>query len=123
MRKILLAVVAACMALAAGSFASADSPSNTHGLCTAYFNGSENGQQHKRQSNAFQEFVNYVGDNDGVDNDGDNEVDEGDEVASPVDVWNFCSDPENNPKGIGGNPDDPNTDGNDGNGNGGHGKG
>lgn len=121
MRKLILTIVAA-LALATG-VAQAGSPSNNHGLCTAYFNGSENGQAHKRQANAFVQFANYVGDNDGVDNDGDDEVDEGDEVASPVDIWNFCSDPENNPKGIGGNPDDPNTEGNDGNGKKGNGKG
>jgi hypothetical protein len=27
---------------------------NNHGLCTAYFNGSENGQQHKRKAPPFQ---------------------------------------------------------------------
>jgi hypothetical protein len=122
MRKIALAMLAV-LALFVGGVAKAGSPNNNHGMCTAYFNGSETGQEHKRQANAFVEFVNYVGDNDGVDNDGDNQTDEGDEVASPEDVWAFCSDIDNNSKGIGGQPDDPNTEGNDGNGNGGNGNG
>jgi len=104
----------AAVALGAAGVASAD---KDHGMCTAYFNGSQTGQEHKRQANAFQEFVNYVGDNDGVDNDGDGETDEGDEVATPTEVWDFC---EGN---VGGNPDDPNTEENEGNGNHGRGNG
>lgn len=119
MRKLLLGL-AVLAGLFAGNVASADP---THGLCTAYFNGSQTGQANKRKATAFVEFANYVGDNDGVDNDGDGDVDEGDEVATPTDVWNFCLDTDNNPKGIGGQPDDPNTVENDGNGKNGRGKG
>lgn len=116
MRKLILAIVA-LLALGAG-LANADhgNQPNTHGMCTAYFNGSQTGQDHKRDATAFTQFADYVADNDHVDNDGDDEVDEGDETATPVDIWNFCKDPENNPKDIGGQPDDPNTEGNDGNG-------
>jgi len=115
MRK-LIAVVAAAISLAAVGAATADP---THGHCTAYFNGSENGRAHKRQATAFQEFVNYVGDNDGVDNDGDDAVDEGDEVASEVDVWNFCMDN----GGVGGQPEDPTNETPEGNGRNGRGRG
>jgi hypothetical protein len=107
MRRI-IAIATAITALFAGAVATAD---NTHGHCTAYFNGSENGQTHKRQSNAFQEFATEIGENDGVDNDGDDETDEAGEQATPADIWDWCLDTENNPKGIGGNPDDPNKEG------------
>jgi len=123
MRRLILALVAV-LALA-GGVAQADhdaEQSNTHGKCTAYFNGSENGQNNKRNSTAFQEFASYVGENDHVDNDGDDEVDEEGEVADPLAIWDWCNG-ENNPKGIGGQPDDPNTEGNDGNGNNGKGNG
>jgi hypothetical protein len=123
MRRMTLALVAV-LALAGGA-AQADhgNQPNTHGHCTAYFNGSETGQENKRKATAFEEFATYVANNDHVDNDGDEEVDEGDETATPVDIWNFCMDPENNPKGVGGQPDDPNTEENDGNGNSGRGNG
>ena len=106
MRKMILGL-AVLGALLGSGLAKADPPSNTHGMCTAYFNGSQNGQDHKRQSDAFTQFASYVGDNDGVDNDGDGDVDEGGEIASPVDIWNYCDNAANNPKGIGGQPTNP----------------
>ncbi len=101
-------MLAALVVALAGSLASAEP---THGHCTAYFNGSENGQANKRKSTAFTEFATEIGENDGVDNDGDDETDEEGEMAGPADVWTFCMDTDNNPKGIGGNPDDPNKEG------------
>lgn len=125
MRRIMLALIVSVGLV--GGMAAADpeerNDGNTHGRCTSSFNGSERGQEQKRKAGPFTEFAQYVGENDGVDNDGDDEVDEEGEVASWADVWNWCSDPENNPKGIGGQPDDPNTEGNDGNGNNGRGNG
>jgi len=125
MRRIALALLLA-LGLA-GGMAGADpaerNDGNTHGRCTSYFNGSENGQDHKREAGPFTAFAQYVGENDGRDNDGDDATDEEGEVASEIDIWDWCMDPTNNPKGIGGQPDDPNTEENDGNGNNGNGNG
>lgn len=59
MRRLVIAVSlaglmtgGAGMALAAGKAGPNDH--NKHGLCTAYFAGSENGQAHKHNSTAFQ---------------------------------------------------------------------
>ena len=84
---------------------------------TAYFNGSANGQEHKHKAPPFVALAREVGNSDGVDNDGDGETDEGDEMAGPEGIWDWCNDPANNPGGIGGQPDDPNTPGEDPNGN------
>ena len=58
MRKRLAVVIAGTLALSAGSLGlaqAAPGPNghNNHGLCTAYFNGSENGQAHKRNAGPF----------------------------------------------------------------------
>lgn len=37
---------------------------NNHGLCTAYFNGSPNGQAHKRQAGPFQALEQAASDGD-----------------------------------------------------------
>lgn len=89
------------VALLAGGAAVADpgpNGSNNHGLCTAYFNGSANGQSNKRKAGPFAALEQTAGDADG--NGTPNE---------PTDVWAWCNLLENNPKGIGGQPDDPNT--------------
>jgi hypothetical protein len=68
--------------------------SNNHGLCTAYFNGSQNGQDHKHQAGPFQAL--------------EAAADDGNSSTSPEqDVWNWCNDTTNNPKGVGGNPTPP----------------
>ena len=83
---------------------------NNHGLCTAYFNGSEQGRSNKRNAGPFTAL--------------ETAADDGDPDTSPeVDVWNWCTDVANNPKGIGGQPEDPTTEGTEGNGNKGQGKG
>ena len=115
--KKLLAAAALGLLLAGGTLTAAmaepgPNGSNNHGLCTAYFNGSENGQAHKREAGPFVALASYVGQNDGVDNDGDNTTDESDEVAGPSGIWDWCSNPANTDgKGIGGNPDDPDVSG------------
>ncbi len=126
MRKLLALIVIAVTAVAGASFADpGPNGNNNHGLCTAYFNGSANGQEHKRKAPPFVALAQEVGENDGVDNDGDDQTDEEGEMADPAGVWDWCNDPANNPKGIGGQPDDPNTPeedpngGGNGNGNGG----
>lgn len=125
MRKILTFALFA--GLVATGLATADpgpNGSNNHGLCTAYFNGSATGQSHKRNAPPFVALAREVGNSDGVDNDGDGSTDEGDEIAGPEGIWDWCNNPENNPKGIGGQPDDPNTPEEDPNGNsGGNGNG
>ena len=124
MRKRILSVALVAAALSAGSAFAAPGPTdqnnnNLFGLCTAYFNGSQNGQAHKRNAPPFQGLEAYVGTHDGIDNDGDNRIDESDEKGSPTDVWNYCQ----ANGGVGGQPDNPNTTTNDGNGRNARGKG
>ncbi|HVF74427.1 MAG TPA: hypothetical protein VM938_05215 [Acidimicrobiales bacterium] len=83
---------------------------NNHGLCTAYFNGSETGRANKRQAGPFAALERAADDGDS-----DTPIEE--------DVWRWCSDIANNPKGIGGNPEDPTTEGTEGNGKNGRGRG
>ena len=113
MSKPLIAFFIIVVIAAAGIAVADPGPngSNNHGLCTAYFNGSENGQAHKRNAPPFVALAREVGENNGVDDDGDGETDEQGEMAGPEGVWDWCSDPANNPKGIGGNPDDPRQEG------------
>lgn len=113
MKRIIAAFIAAT-AIAGGAAFAGPGPNgnNNHGLCTAYFNGSQNGQQNKRKAGPFPVLEQTAGDQN------DNDV-----PGEPEDVWIWCMDPENNPKGIGGQPDDPNTPENDGNGNNGRGRG
>jgi hypothetical protein len=104
MPKRLLAL-AVILILGVAGFATADpgpNGSNNHGLCTALFNGSENGQSHKRNAGPFATLIA---------NSPDGPSDSDDEGGSLSDAWDWCSDPANNPKGIGGNPDDPNQEG------------
>lgn len=71
---------------------------NNHGLCTAYFNGSETGRAHKRNAPPFQALEQAA-----------HEYDDqtGDEYDNAEDeVYKFCTSAEN-PKGIGGNPTTP----------------
>ena len=119
MRKI-IALLTMGAAAFAGVGASADP---THGHCTAYHNGSEQGRSKKSEAPPFQALAQHVGENNGVDDDGDDEVDEPGETAGPEGIWDWCNDPENNPKGIGGQPEDPTNEGNEGNGRNGRGKG
>ncbi len=57
-----------------------DHTSNYHGMCTAYFSGSENGQGNKRDNgNAFEVFEATVGDRDG------------DDDFDAYDVADFCN--------------------------------
>ena len=110
MRKMLALLVAVVSAVAGASFADpGPNGSNNHGLCTAYFNGSATGQSHKRNAPPFVALALEVGENNGVDDDGDGDTDEEGEMAGPSEVWEWCNDPGNNPKGVGGNPDDPNA--------------
>jgi hypothetical protein len=112
MRKVLLIFVIVVVGVT--GYAVADpgpNGSNNHGLCTAFFNGSENGQANKRNAPPFVALAREVGENNGVDDDGDGQTDESGEMAGPEAVWDWCMDPANNPKGIGGNPDNPNEEG------------
>ncbi|MFZ6005395.1 MAG: hypothetical protein ACOYXM_15840 [Actinomycetota bacterium] len=70
----LAAVFAAALVLSAGAvgFAQAEpgpNGHNNHGLCTAYYNGSPNGQEHKRKAGPFvalEEAADQAGDGDGT---------------------------------------------------------
>ena len=104
MRKIIVTTIAALL-LAGGATAAFAGPengkagpngSNNHGLCTAYFNGSETGRAHKHDAGPFQALEVAADDGDG-------------ETSPEQDVWTWCNDAENNSKGIGGNPTDPNS--------------
>ena len=78
-------IAAAILALgAAGAGVSLADP--THGHCTAYFAGSENGQNHKHQAGPFQQLQEDAGDADGNGTPG-----------QPTDVAAWCAD--NDPKG------------------------
>lgn len=71
-----------------------DHDANNHGMCTAFFSGSENGQDKKREKgNAFEQFVDGIADSD----------DDGDVDA--YDVARFC----NEETGGFGNPGGGNT--------------
>jgi hypothetical protein len=98
-RKVIVAgFVAALTALGAGAaLAQGPGPNghNNHGLCTAYFNGSATGQAHKQNAGPFQAL--------------EAAADDGNSNTTPQqDVWNWCNDTTNNPKGIGGTPTNPN---------------
>ena len=126
MRKTIISVLLGAL-MAIGSMAlgapgpTDDNNNNLFGLCTAYFNGSQNGQDHKRQAPPFQGLESYVGTHDGVDNDGDGTKDEADEgdKATPTDVWNYCQ----KNGGVGGQPEDPTDGDTEGNGKNGRGRG
>lgn len=69
---------------------------NNHGLCTAYFNGSDTGREHKRQAGPFQALEQAA-------QDGGYQDEEGESIEHAVmDFCNATSD-----KGIGGNPELP----------------
>jgi len=97
-KSLIAAAIASLLAAGAGLGIASAAPGpnghNNHGLCTAYFNGSANGQAHKHQAGPFQALEAAASDND-------------DNTSPAEDVWNWCNDTANNPKGIGGNPDDP----------------
>jgi hypothetical protein len=83
-RLVISSTVAALIAGGAGfAFAGQPGPNghNNHGLCTAYFAGSENGQQHKHQANPFVQLekdADDAGNQDGT--------------ASPEEVASYCTD-------------------------------
>lgn len=81
-------------------------PSNTHGLCTAYFNGQKKGHDKNGQPGPFaglEAASRVYTEEDGVDNDQDGEVDEEGEnqdLSAAENIFNYCSDHTE----IGGNP-------------------
>jgi len=100
LKKFVAASVASLALLGAGitSYAvAAPGPNgnNNHGLCTAYFNGSQTGMSNKQQAAPFVALQQAA--------------DDGNSNTSPQqDVWTWCNDTTNNPKGIGGTPTNPN---------------
>ena len=86
--KLLAVVTGMVLALGAVGAGAEPGPDETagHGTCTAYFNGSEKGREHKRDAPPFQQL----------------EEDAGDDGA-----WTYCNDGANNEKGVGGRPTDP----------------
>ena len=105
-----MAFVIGVLMLGGLSIAQADpgpNGNNDHGLCTAYFNGQKEGHDKNGQPGPFQALEDtsreYT-DSDGVDNDGDGEVDEEEEnqdLSAAENVFNFCD----STTAIGGNPD------------------
>lgn len=125
MKKQLLALLGGATLVAGGAMGvafAAPGPNghNNHGLCTAYFNGSENGRSNKAKAGPFVALENAANARDGQDNDDDGQTDEADEIQRAV--WDFCTGA-SNPKGVGGNPENPYTEGADGNGKNGRGNG
>ena len=112
MRKLFAMLMAAGLLVGGASVVRADpgggpNGSNDHGLCTAYFNGQKNGHDKNGQPGPFQALEDtsreYT-DSDGVDNDGDGQVDEDGEnqdLSAAENVFNFCD----STTAIGGNPD------------------
>lgn len=102
LRKLIFSIsLIAGMLLGLSSTIASPGPNgkNNHGLCTAYFNGSQNGMDNKRSNGrAFIELARQAP---------DGPSDSDDTGGSVSDVWDWCTNPANNPKGIGGNPTNP----------------
>ena len=87
MKRLLLAVFTALLIVAGAGIVEAQpgpNENNEHGLCTAYFNGQKKGHDKNEQPGPFQgleDASRAYTDSDGVDNDGDGEVDEDNENA------------------------------------------
>jgi hypothetical protein len=84
-RLVIGGAIAALIAGGAGmSFAAGDGPgpndNNNHGLCTAYFAGSENGQSHKHQAPPFVALEQAA-----------DEAGDGDGTATPEEVVDYCA--------------------------------
>jgi len=97
--KKLLAAGALGLLLAGGTVVGATAApgpngNNNHGLCTAYFNGSDTGRAHKHNAGPFAALESAASDDD-------------DSTSPEQDVWTWCDDAANNAKGIGGNPTPP----------------
>jgi hypothetical protein len=121
LKKLIAVIIAATAFGGVVNAATADpgpNDHNNHGLCTAFFNGSENGRANKSEAGPFVALMMEAANSDGVDNDEDGSTDEGDETTGAEGVFDYCQD-----FGIGGQPDDPSMPGDDGNGNNGGGRG
>lgn len=79
-RRIIVGGLALLLSATAGAALAAPGPNghNNHGLCTAYFNGSETGKAHKRQAGPFQALEQAA-------SDGDDSTPPADDVAA------FCT--------------------------------
>ena len=74
MKKRLALVLGATLFMSAGAIGLAQAEpgpngKNNHGLCTAYYNGSPNGQEHKRKAGPFvalEEAADQAGNGDGT---------------------------------------------------------
>jgi hypothetical protein len=98
-KRLLLALVPGLLIVAGAGIVQAEpgpNENNDHGLCTAYFNGQKNGHDKNGQPGPFQALEDasraYT-DSDGVDNDGDGQVDEDGEnqdLSAAENVANKC---------------------------------
>lgn len=85
MKKFLTVAITGLMfsstAMVASAHHNTDHTQNYHGLCTAYFSGSENGQEKKQENGmAFMVFRETIGDYNG------------DDTEDNQDVMDFCTD-------------------------------
>lgn len=97
---LLVAVAAAGGYVGLAEAAPGPNGNNDRGLCTAYFNGQKNGHDKHGDPGPFQALEDAAANSDGVDNDGDRQVDEGDEtyddstaegdLEAAEGVFNFC---------------------------------
>lgn len=110
MRMLLVGVLALLMsggattAAMAGhdqSFVPGPNDHNNHGLCTAYFNGQKKGHDEHGDPPPFAALVERAEAEADENNDGDEEND----VSGADAVFSWCTDSDNNPKGVGGNPE------------------
>ena len=99
MKKVVAGIVAVIALLgSAGVVMAKPGPNgkNNHGLCTAYFNGSDNGREHKHQAGPFQALEQAA-------RDGGYQDEDGESIEHAV--MEYCN--ATSEKGIGGNPELP----------------
>lgn len=102
--SLFIAAISSLTALTIAGAAPGPNGNNNHGLCTAYFNGSQTGRDNKHQAGPFVALEAAANARDGKDNDDDGLVDEPDEVARAV--WDWCG-ANTGGKGVGGQPANP----------------
>ena len=99
LKKLIVVIAAVLLAGFGAGLGQADpgpNDNNNHGLCTAYINGQKNGHDKNGQPGPFQALEDAARehtDSDGVDNDGDGQVDEDNEnqdLSAAENIANYC---------------------------------
>jgi hypothetical protein len=85
MKRTIISAAVLALGLAGAGVSMADpgpNGHNNHGLCTAYFAGSENGQEHKHNAGPFQQLQEDAG---------DGPTDSNSTPGEPSDVADYCA--------------------------------